>query len=66
MLDKLFDFEHPFFRPLWLRIVIVVVCLTWAAFELSIGSPGWAILFGGMGLYAGFKFFVGYAPRDKP
>ncbi|TIU39371.1 MAG: DUF3329 domain-containing protein, partial [Mesorhizobium sp.] len=25
------DYEHPFFRPLWRRIAVVVVCLIWSA-----------------------------------
>ncbi len=65
-LDRLFDFEHPFFRPLWLRIAIVLVCLGWAGLEIAAGSAGWAMLFGGLGLFSGYRFFFGYRPRDKP
>ncbi len=66
MLDKLFDFDHPFFRPAWLRIAIVVVCLGWAALEIATGAPGWAMLFGGVGVYAGYRFFFAFNPRDEP
>ncbi len=54
----MFDFDHPFFRPLWIRVAMVTVCLGWAILELFTGSPGWAILFGGAGLYAGYGFFI--------
>lgn len=66
MFDKFFDFNHPFFRPLWLRVAIVAVCICWAAFELVLGSPGWALLFGALGLFSGYRLFVTFAPRDKP
>lgn len=66
MFDKFFDFDHPFFRPLWLRATVVAFCLGWAAFEIVAGSPGWAMLFGGIGLYAGYRLFFVFAPRDEP
>lgn len=66
MFDKLFDFDHPFFRPLWLRVVVVLLCLVWAAFEIATGSAGWAMLFGSVGLYAGYRLFFVFEPRDKP
>ena len=66
MLDRFFELDHPFFRPLWLRIAVVVSCLGWAAFETAFGSPGWAMLFGAVGLYSAYRLFVTFAPRDKP
>ena len=63
-MDRLFDFNHPFFRPLWLRILIVAVCLLWAMFEASTGQMMWAILFGAIGLYAAYGFFVTFNPRE--
>ena len=44
-MDKFFDFNHPFFRPLWLRILIVAACLLWAMVEAGTGEMMWAILF---------------------
>lgn len=66
MFDKFFDFDHPFFRPLWLRVAIVGACLGWAALEIATGSPGWGVMFGAVGLYAGYRLFVTFAPRDEP
>ncbi len=66
MFDKLFDFDHPIFRPLWLRVAIEVICLGWAGLETATGSPGWAMLVGGIGLYAAYRFFVAFNPREKP
>lgn len=66
MLDKLFDLDHPFFKPLWLRIAVVASCLAWAVFEAFGGSPAWAAAFGGVGLYSAYRFFFAFNPRDKP
>lgn len=64
MLDRLFDLDHPFFRPLWIRVAVVAACLGWAVFEIVAGSPGWALLFGAIGAYSGYRFFIAFNPRD--
>lgn len=66
MLNKLFDLDHPFYRPLWIRIAIVVACLAWAALEVAAGAAVWAFLFGGIGVYAAWRFFVTHDPREDP
>lgn len=60
----LIDPDHPFYRSLWVRIVIVAVCLGWAILEFSMGSPFWGVLFGGAGLFAGYVFFVNRRDGD--
>lgn len=55
---KGFDFEHPFFDPLWIRIVVFGLCMGWGLFELILGAPFWAILFWGLGVWCGHSFFV--------
>lgn len=56
--------RSPFFRPLWRRVLTVVACLGWAVFELAGGAVFWAILFGALGLYAGYEFLVAYDPAN--
>ena len=63
-MDKFFDFNHPFFRPLWLRILIVALCLLWAMVEAGTGQMMWAVLFAAIGLYAGYGFFINFNPRE--
>ncbi len=63
-MDRLFDFNHPFFRPLWIRVLIVVLCLGWAAFELLSGNLFWAILFGAIGVAAVWGLFINFNPRE--
>ncbi len=55
---KFLDRDHPFFaRPLtrWLTTLIPIA---WGGVELWMGAPGWAILFGAAGLFAGWEFFI--------
>ena len=54
----MFDLRHPFFLPLWRRVLTVAVALGWAAVEAVTGSPGWALIFGAAGAWAGWQFFV--------
>jgi hypothetical protein len=66
---RFLDPAHPFFRPVWVRVVVVGVALLWAVVELIFGSPGWAMLFAAAGLYA-LWVFVNHArdpgaPDDK-
>ena len=63
-MSRLFDLNHPFFIPLWRRVVVVALCLGWAVFELVGGSPFWAILFGAIGFYAAYAFFLDFHPRE--
>lgn len=58
----MFDFSHPAFRPLWVRIGTVAVALGWAATEALDGDPGWAILFAALGAAAVWGLFVARPP----
>ncbi|MFZ5962864.1 hypothetical protein ACOXXX_07915 [Thalassococcus sp. BH17M4-6] len=60
----MFDLRHPFFNPLWRRVLTVAVCAGWALVEFSQGNTGWAAVFGGLGLWAGIVFF--YKWEDQP
>ena len=60
---KLLDVQHPFFKPLWLRVVIFGFCLAWAIFEFATGAPFWGVLFGAIGVYCGWQFFVVFDPK---
>ncbi len=60
---KLFDLQQEVYRPLWLRVTIVAVCLGWALFEFASGAPFWGGLFGALGLYAGHQFFIAFDPN---
>lgn len=57
----LIDPNHPFFRPLWVRVLTVALPLAWAGFEASSGAYAWAVMFGAAGLYALWALFLGRA-----
>ena len=63
-MKKFLDTDHPMFRPLWVRVLIVAVCLAWALVEYRTGSELWAMLFLGLGVYAAYNFFIGFQPKD--
>jgi hypothetical protein len=46
---QLIDPNHPVYRPLWVRILIVAVCFSWALMETTRGDPFWAVLAAGAG-----------------
>jgi len=57
------DPNHPFYEPLWRRILIPAICLVWAGIELYSGSIAWAGISGALGLYAAYKLFVDRRPE---
>lgn len=59
---NILDSGHPFYRPLWRRIVIVAVAFIWAAIEWMNGETIWAAVFGLVGLYCGWALLLAYKP----
>lgn len=59
---KFLDPQHPFFKPLWRRILTVVAPAAWALVELWNGEGGWAIVFFGAAAYAGYELFLAPKP----
>lgn len=62
------DPNHPFYQPLWRRVLIPAVCAAWAIFELVAGEPLWAVIVGVTGAYATYKLFIEKRkpPVEKP
>jgi len=38
---KLLDLEHPFFAPVWVRVVVVAICIGWGLFEFANAAVLW-------------------------
>lgn len=53
---KFIDLYHPFFAPVWIRVVIVLVSIGWGLFELSTGAVLWAVVFIGIGATCAWQF----------
>lgn len=62
---KLFDFNDPFFEPLWLRLTVVILAGGWSLFEFAAGETVWGMLFVGIAGIAFWGLFVTFEPR-KP
>ncbi|WP_405402494.1 hypothetical protein [Paracoccus sp. Ld10] len=60
---RLVDPDAPFFRPLWVRVICVIVPLVWAVVELWSGSAVWAILSAAAGVYLAVALFVWRQPE---
>ena len=55
--------KHPFYKPLWVRVALVVSIALWLCFEIwqanqSGGSGLWLALAAGMLGYAVYTFFL--------
>ncbi|MCX2721198.1 DUF3329 domain-containing protein [Roseibium salinum] len=61
----MFDLNYPFFRPLWVRVTVVLVCLAWAVLEFATDAPFWGTLFAGLGIYCGWRFFLSSEDRSS-
>ncbi|WP_114010096.1 hypothetical protein [Cohaesibacter intestini] len=59
----MFDFDIPFFRPLWVRLIVVTICIGWGLFELMGNSVGFAMIFLSAGFYAAYRLFVTFDPE---
>lgn len=62
---SLFDFNDPFFKPLWLRMAVVGVPATWGVFEILYRSPGWGLLFLAFAAMGFHGLFLKFNPRDR-
>ena len=58
--------QHPFYKPLWRRVAIVVFIAAWLVFELLTEQGGlWVALAGGALAYAVYVFFLTW-PKEGP
>jgi hypothetical protein len=64
-MKKFLDPDHPFFRPLWIRVAIVALCVGWAIFEFTSASAFWGMLFLGLGAYAAWEFFFNFNANKR-
>ncbi len=60
----LIDLNHPFFKPLWIRIVLTVACFAWAIFEFVSDNLLWAAIFATFAAICFQGFFMDFKPRD--
>ena len=54
------DLRVPFFRPMWRRVATVTAIAIWTIIEVLYGNSWWALLAGGIGVYAAYVLFFDY------
>ena len=58
--------EHPFYRPLWRRVLIVLSTVIWAGFEVFVAKSGlFMVLSVAIMAYAIWAFLIVYKPVEK-
>jgi hypothetical protein len=56
---------HPFYRPLWIRLVIVTVLAVWAVMEYAYGSTLFLTIVSALLVYCVWAFLLTYPdPSD--
>ena len=56
--------KHPFYKPLWVRVAMVVSIALWLGFEIWQRNSGlWMAIAAGMLGYAVYTFFITW-PKD--
>ncbi|PWW02069.1 hypothetical protein DFR52_102735 [Hoeflea marina] len=61
---KIIDFSHPFYRPKWRRVAILVVTVLWTLMEFATGNPAWGTGAALLSAYLVWGFFL--VPLPEP
>ncbi|MFB2550538.1 hypothetical protein [Ensifer soli] len=62
-MQKFIDPDHPFYRPLWVRLLIAASCLFWTAIELYNGEMVWGMLFLAVTTYVVCVLLIFFNPK---
>ncbi len=60
------DANHPWFRPLWVRVLVVAIALGMAVWDGINANYGWALLFGAAAVYGIYAFFITWTNQTPP
>ncbi|MDV7143361.1 DUF3329 domain-containing protein [Tropicimonas sp. TH_r6] len=60
----MFNFDVPFFKPLWIRIATVAFAIGWGLVELAWGEIAFAMMFLAAGIYAAYRLFITFDPGE--
>ncbi len=53
-----------FFKPLWRRVLVLVLCIIWAVIEWVTQQPFWGMVATAMALYCYWNFFHIWEDKD--
>ena len=54
-----------FFKPLWIRLAIVLACAGWTLIEWINGETGWAMMAGAVTIYGVWSFLYAFNPSSN-
>lgn len=58
--------QHPFYKPVWVRIAIVAVISGWLLFEVFLVKSGmWMMIAGAALAYAVYMFFLAWPKQGS-
>ncbi len=60
---SMFDTRHEFFRPLWVRLLVLAVAGGWAGVEFWRGDLLWGVIFA---VFAGMGFYGFFIDPKRP
>ncbi len=60
---KLIDPDHPFYRPLWIRLLIIALCAFWTAVEFYNGENTWGMIFLAVTTYTACTLLIFFKPK---
>jgi hypothetical protein len=63
---KIIDRDHPFYKPLWRRIVLICVLAGWSAFEIFFTKePMWMAVAVGLLVISAWQFLITWPKPDQ-
>ena len=62
---KFLDTDHPWFRPLWVRVALTLIPAAWGVLEFATGAPFWGTIFLGLAADAVYGFFFDFDPDRR-
>ena len=64
---KILGLDHPTFRPVWVRVAVVVFCAAWSLTEFIFGDLRWAVGISVLAIICVYAFAViDYDTPDGP
>lgn len=59
--------RHPSFKPVWVRVAIVVFCTLWAVGEFVWGTMAWGVAIAALAVICAYRFrSIDYSAIKRP
>lgn len=61
---QIIDPQHKFYRPLWVRVLVVLACASWFLVELYMGPSFWLVIMGALTVYTAWVLLIRFEPGN--